>query len=344
MLHIPICNESKKYRIASFNAISSPVMVCDRNLKILKANEAIRNLLAFSTKELKGKPFLGFCRAQDPSIGDSLMDCLMNYTIVEYVVECNFIAKNNKLISTKTKVRGIYNPKGKLDKVMVMIMEVYRPRDASNTVETARSSIVLAQREELFEAFVRGIGQTLGVNCVMICQLSKEKHFSKVKTLWENGQIFKQMVFVNTKSPCEEMIQERGGYFVREINTPYSNNDFLKNRGYNWYAGVPIYNFRGEMIGHVSILNNEPLPDPQIVRSVLFSMTPQIGIELERVSFQQAIIDIERKYKLVLDNATDAIFVIDGDSNGIINYNQSALTLFGLTKESIDQNKSILHF
>lgn len=333
MLHIPIGKEGKRYLTYNLGSIVQPAIACDPALLVVDANKAFCELMSCSKETLLTQLFSDISLAIDPLQETCLLHHLFNKSILEYVVEYSFTAKNDRIVATLLNIRGIYNSTGALENLVMTVLHIFPQQRFSQLIVPEISVNPMIHQEELFEAFVKSIGQTLSVDLVMIGQLSKAGDFSNVITLWENGQIYKQLIFANTNSPIKETIKGRAMHIVANLRRICPENEFLKERAYDWYVGMPIYEFRGNCIGYFVILSKEELPDTKIVQSVLEPMVNQVGIELERMRHAQAIRDIERKYKLVFDHITDAIIIFDHEQSSILSYNQSTLTLFGLDSE-----------
>ncbi|MEM9820101.1 MAG: PAS domain-containing protein [Bacteroidota bacterium] len=342
MLQDSFGNERLKYQVDALQLPLVPALICDARMRIVKVNKAISELLSYTSRELKGCKLSDICETPDFVVESCLNHHLFCYDIVEYALIRYFTNKKGEVLIGQTHLRGLYDEQKRLEKYILTINKILPNKETRNFSKFLPLKNIDQHREELFESFVQSIGQTLGVSGVMLNQLSSSGQFAKVKVYWESGQIYRDIVFDNTITPGSITIENRHIHFDHRVDKRFYDSTFFKERQYDRYVGLPIWSSRGDCIGYLAILDSKPLPNDEIIRSVLLSMIGQLGIELEKDRYESDFRAIERKYRMVFDHTSDAIVIFDQIRKRIIHHNKRALTVLNRSSEQINQIQSIL--
>jgi PAS domain S-box-containing protein len=100
------------------------------------------------------------------------------------------------------------------------------------------------------------------------------------------------------------------------------------------YLGVPLLDIRGEVMGHLSVLDNKPLPaDPRLI-SLFEIFAARAAAEQRRLRQEMEVRAREEELSALLDSAMDAVAVLD--AVGVVTrVNPAAERLFGCAAEDL---------
>jgi two-component system cell cycle sensor histidine kinase/response regulator CckA len=79
------------------------------------------------------------------------------------------------------------------------------------------------------------------------------------------------------------------------------------------YAGVALYDSHGQPIGLIAVLFRHPLADVAPVRSMLQAFAPRTAAELERKRTDDALRESEWRYRVFIEQNTDAMWRVEFD-------------------------------
>ena len=100
------------------------------------------------------------------------------------------------------------------------------------------------------------------------------------------------------------------------------------------YLGVPLLDTRGNVIGHLSVLDTKPLPaDPRRI-SLFEIFAARAAAEQRRLREESQVRAREEELSALLNSAMDAVVVLDA-SLSIKQANPAAERLFGCTLEDL---------
>src|SRR6185436_19569991 len=100
------------------------------------------------------------------------------------------------------------------------------------------------------------------------------------------------------------------------------------------YLGVPLLNTKRAVIGHLGVLDTQPLPaDPRLL-SFFEIFAARATAESRRLKVEQQVRAREQELSALLDSAMDAILVLDARMH-IVRVNPAAERLLGCTQEDL---------
>ncbi len=111
---------------------------------------------------------------------------------------------------------------------------------------------------------------------------------------------------------------------AEEFTTPFDEQ--LRPEGLTFDAMIPVV-YQGRVIASLDLFSHTQNNLPLVIRDSLEAIAADIGIIIDRISSRQALQDSEEKYRLVVENAGEAIFVAQ---DGMLKFaNQNTASMIG---------------
>src|SRR5256885_769745 len=98
--------------------------------------------------------------------------------------------------------------------------------------------------------------------------------------------------------------------------------------------GVPLQGMNGEVLGHLAIFDDRPMPQEPKKLFVLRIFAARAAAELERLRYEQMLVESERRFRDLYDEAPIAYIYEDLDSR-FVRANRAAMKLLGLRPEEV---------
>ncbi|MFA5064837.1 MAG: PAS domain S-box protein [Dehalococcoidia bacterium] len=114
---------------------------------------------------------------------------------------------------------------------------------------------------------------------------------------------------------------------AEEFTPPFDQK--LKTEGFTFDAMIPVL-FQNQVIGCLGILSHTQNTMPLVIRDSLEAIAADIGTIIDRLSSRQALQASEKKYRLVVENAHEAIFITQDGMIKFANQNTADLMLLRL--------------
>ena len=150
--------------------------------------------------------------------------------------------------------------------------------------------------EEFFPAYVRQVAAALDVHCATVAELTNDQH-SRLRTLavWVAKGWEKNYEYDVAHAPCGRVLREEKFFYCRErVQEMFPQCGSLGDLNAVSYMGAPLFNSAGQLIGNLCIIDNKPLNDERLAKSILEIFAARAGAEIERQQAEQALRESER--------------------------------------------------
>lgn len=192
--------------------------------------------------------------------------------------------------------------------------------------------------ENIFRDLVKHLAIALDVDHVFIGILENGKK-DEVKIL--AGYFFREFEdgfsYGLKNTPCENVIGQQYRYYPESVQSQFSD-PHLKELQTEGYAGIPLYDSQGEVLGVMAIADSKPLQNRELTENLLKIFSVRTAIELERRNAEKArgeketeLHKSEDRLRATVEAAIDCIIAMDSDGK-IIEFNPAAEQCFGYSK------------
>ena len=268
-----------------------------KDARILEANNAFCEMVGYSREELLTM------RIPDLEAGDAPNETAAHFKKLMVVgygrFETRYRHKQGHLVDLEAS--GSYSAMngGEFYVFARDITERKRSEDALNFV---------AQRgwmdsaENFFDALVKYLGKTLGVDYVFISRLAEDPGITETVASYANGVIAPNMHYVIKGTPCENVMGRRFCFYPQGVQQMFPGAELLVTMSAESYAGLPLWDSVGHPIGMIAVLDGKPLRDEAQVSQILQLIATRAAAELERERNDRILRQSERKFRTLAEN------------------------------------------
>jgi PAS domain S-box-containing protein len=143
--------------------------------------------------------------------------------------------------------------------------------------------------DSFLDALVRYLGKSLGVDYVVIDKVADEPGYVETVARYVKGEIAPNVRYGLQSTPCGEVMTGTHCCHGENIQGRFPEAGLLKDMGVESYAGIPLRDIDGAVIGLVAVLHEQPLGDTHFVKSILQMVAPSAAAELERSRMEQVL-------------------------------------------------------
>lgn len=184
----------------------------------------------------------------------------------------------------------IYDYQGKIREVVGSWVNITDRKVTENSINLLIEKTSSVTGKDFFRTLVYNIANILRVNYVFISKcVNKER--SKLRTLafWEKDKYGNDVEYDLEGTPCEVVISGEFCFYEDNVIDLYPNDEGLKSYNPRGYLGVPIYNSKNVVIGHLAIFHDEILKDISKYFSILQIFALRAGSEMERIEAEELL-------------------------------------------------------
>ena len=193
----------------------------------------------------------------------------------------------------------------------------------SDVVWAVTDGTALTTGAEFFPALVRNLAAALSVPYAFVAECT-DRTKTRVRTLafWNRDRLSDNVEYNLGGTPCELVIGGDLAYHPEQLQTRFPEDTDLVSLGAESYLGVPITGTSGEILGHLAILDVQPMPDDAVRSLLLRTFASRAGMELERLRASQEIASLNRRLAAAADRARSLLAI---NNAVVLNLTQDAL-------------------
>ena len=186
-----------------------------------------------------------------------------------------------------------------------------------------------------YAALVKALAATLNTNGAWVTEYRQEASRLRALAFWLNGEWVSDYEYDLPGTPCEPVIKEAKLVHIPDnVTQLFPNDPDLRAFGAVSYLGVPLRNEDGRILGHLAILDSNPLPaDPRLL-SFFRIFAVRAAAEHRRLRAEADVREREEKLNRLISSAMDGILELDENLN-ITLANQAAAEIFNFSPERL---------
>ncbi|HYD82174.1 MAG TPA: PAS domain S-box protein [Paucimonas sp.] len=228
--------------------------------------------------------------------------------------------------------------------MMAVIRDVTDQRQLEEQkAEADRALLRLAQGtqylagESFFELLVADLASALRVDCAVIgLRLPDQPHRIGTVAAHIRGRPVDNYEFSTLGAPCERTLTGDLCVFSTGIRTQFPRAQGLVDEGFDSYAGAPLRDAGGNVIGALEILHSEPLTNSDLVKSLLQVFSERASAEIERKRAEAELRSSEQRFSTIFESSPIALAVTEALGNRVLrNVNHAFEKLFVRSRNAV---------
>ena len=165
---------------------------------------------------------------------------------------------------------------------------------------------------------------------------------TRVRTIAYFGQdrLLENVEWDLAGTPCEEVVKGNLCHHPAGVSRKFPADEPLVRMGIESYLGVPLVAPDGKHLGHLAVFDPRPMPD-EPGRAMIFRIfAARAAAELARLRVEQRLLDSEKQYHDLFDEAPIAYVQEDLESR-FLSANRAAMRILGIAPEEVPRTVGI---
>ncbi len=188
---------------------------------------------------------------------------------------------------------------------------------------------------EFFRALVKNLAVVMGTTGAWVTDYFPEQKRLRASAFWLAGRYVDDFEYDIVGTACAPVVESKKLVHIpdRLIELYPHDNDILGVKAVS-YLGVPLLDLNGEVMGHLSVLDEKPMPADPRLTSLFDIFAARAAAEQRRLRQEMEVRVREEELSALLATAMDAVIVLDAEGR-IARTNPAAEKLFGCTAEDL---------
>jgi PAS domain S-box-containing protein len=182
--------------------------------------------------------------------------------------------------------------------------------------------------QEFFRSLVRHVAEAIDVRYAVAAEFPEAPPHVRTLAFWERGRIADNFEYDITGTPCAELVRGELVHYPTGVSKLFPQASPLVERGIDSYMGVPFLDREGNMLGHLAVFDERPMPAAPHRQFLFQILAARAAAERERLRAEQRLQESEARYRDLYENAPNA-YVVVGTDGRILNVNRRVTELLG---------------
>ena len=195
--------------------------------------------------------------------------------------------------------------------------------------------------DRFFSSLARSLALALDVRYAFVTRLSDDGSHFKTLALWERDHFRENVELPLTGTPCESVLHGQSAHFPAQLCSRFPYDHLLAEWEAQSYCGVPVFDERGRVFGHVAIIDDKPMPDGPRGIAVMRIFAARVRAEIERLRVEDALraandllSQSEERFRDLFEEAPIA-YVYETIDSRFMRANRTAMRILGVKPEEI---------
>ena len=210
--------------------------------------------------------------------------------------------------------------------VVIISRDISRRRLAGEVMRQVQEEIARSRGEEFFPGCVRALAEALGVRYALVSECTDRRR-ERVRALayWAAGGPAPVFEYDVAGTTCERVVREgKTTYFAADVQQLFPDEEALRAMDAVAYLGTPLIDADGGVIGHIFIMHDGPIANPDVARSVLTVAAARASAELEHRLALRGVGDSQALFHALLEEMTAGVILTDMED--VITYVNGAMS------------------
>jgi PAS domain S-box-containing protein len=168
--------------------------------------------------------------------------------------------------------------------------------------------------EGFFRALVQGLAAALGTRGAWVTEFDPERRRLHALAFWLGGQWLEDWEAAVDGTPCQVVVETRKlVHYPDRVIDLYPHDPSLRGANAVSYMGVPLLDLDGSVLGHLAVVDIQPMPDDPIRRAMFEIFAGRAAAELRRLRVERQVRARQAQLTGLIESALDAIVQLDGE-------------------------------
>jgi PAS domain S-box-containing protein len=187
-------------------------------------------------------------------------------------------------------------------KAAVIIRDITDRKRVEETLRHITEGTAGSTGDEFFRSLVKHLARALQVRYSFVAECTDEtKKRVRMLAFWQGEDFGINIEFPLAGTPCQAVIQGNACSYPDRLQMLFPEDAGLVALGAQSYAGVPLINSAGNILGHLVVIDDKPRVFSEQAFSLLRIFATRAGAELERKHASDALSKSQERLRTLLD-------------------------------------------
>ncbi|HEX9143130.1 MAG TPA: sigma 54-interacting transcriptional regulator [Candidatus Binatia bacterium] len=197
---------------------------------------------------------------------------------------------------------SLYQDVSGATKAAVIIRDITERKRLEETLREITEGTAGSAADEFFRSLVKHLSTALQVHYCFVAECTDEtKKWVRTLAFWTREGFGENIEFPLAGTPCENVIRGNICSYPERLQVLFPEDAGLVTLGAQSYAGVPLTNSGGNVLGHLVVMDDKPRIFGAQAFSLLQIFATRAGAEIERLRAHKELQSVNAELTVLLD-------------------------------------------
>ncbi len=180
--------------------------------------------------------------------------------------------------------------------------------------------------QEFFRHLVKHLALALNVEYAFVAEFAGSPARVRTIALWGQGDWADNVEYDLDGTPCQEVL--RGSLCLHSdgVQERFPRDRLLVDMGARSFLGVPLRDGDGRTLGHLAVIDTEPIPEDPRVIGLFRAFADRARVELERLRAEESLRRVSTDLEVRLESTARSLQLAHSELEALLEINRAAAT------------------
>jgi PAS domain S-box-containing protein len=220
--------------------------------------------------------------------------------------EWTFVGKQSNRASVYLVISELRSAEGTLLGYVGLATDLTERRRREHALRSFSELTGTVTGREFFKATVRQLAHELGVTTALIGELfigPDGRQTVRTLAVWVNGPV-ENLDYELSGTPCENVTRDGLCHYADAVAAQFPADALLVKMGARSYAGLPMRDHTGRVLGVIAVLDDKPMPGVELASLLLVLSATRAVAELQRLRNEEQITQLNADLEVRVEQRT----------------------------------------
>ncbi len=187
--------------------------------------------------------------------------------------------------------------------------------------------------EQFFQSLVRHLASAVGTKHAFIAEFVGDNR-ARTLAFWFTDKFTDNVEWDLRGTPCDDVVRGELCHYPTGVSRRFPDDEPMVRWGIDSYLGIPLRDVEGQVMGHLAVLNDQPMPEEPRRLYIFRIFAARAAAEMQRLRAERRLRESDQRYRDLFEEAPIAYVHEDLESR-FISANRAALLILGVKQEEV---------